>query len=89
LGIPAFMITSNGARVHTCQGEVLFQQDVQPEVILGLMELTKDEPDLRIHIYRHDDWLLNIEDAYLRDFHQTFTYKLFDVNNPPRHPAAG
>ncbi|MDO6708518.1 Cof-type HAD-IIB family hydrolase [Photobacterium sp. 1_MG-2023] len=88
LGIPAYMITSNGARVHTCEGEILFQQDVQPEIIQALMTLTKDEPELRIHLYRNDDWLLNVEDPYLRDFHESFTYQLFDVDNPPLEGVA-
>ncbi|MFC1507892.1 HAD-IIB family hydrolase, partial [Pseudomonadota bacterium] len=43
LGIPAYMITSNGARVHNCQGEVVFQQDVQAEVVKTLIEMTKDD----------------------------------------------
>ncbi|GAL05662.1 HMP-PP hydrolase (pyridoxal phosphatase) Cof [Photobacterium aphoticum] len=83
LGIPAYMITSNGARVHNCQNEVIFKQDVQPDVIRDIIALTKHDPALRIHMYRNDDWLLNKEDEALRDFHDTFTYKVFDVENPP------
>ena len=83
LGIPAYMITSNGARVHNSQGDVIFQQDLHPEVIAGIVDLAKQDPELKIHIYRNDEWLLNIEDPTLRDFHETFTYQLFDVDNPP------
>lgn len=83
LGIPAYMITSNGARVHNCQGEVIFQQDLHPEVILGLIEMAKHDPALKIHIYRNDDWLISTEDENLKEYHQSFTYQLFDVDNPP------
>ncbi|ELR64077.1 hypothetical protein C942_03158 [Photobacterium marinum] len=83
LGIPAYMITSNGARVHNSNGDVIYQQDVQPEVIRGIIEMAKADPELKIHIYRNDDWLLNKEDPTLSDFHEEFTYQLFDVDNPP------
>ncbi|MGF1713580.1 Cof-type HAD-IIB family hydrolase [Photobacterium chitinilyticum] len=83
LGIPAYMITSNGARVHNCKGDVVFQQDVQPEVVGGLIAMAKQDPELKIHIYRNDDWLLSAEDESLKDFHETFNYQLFDVDNPP------
>ncbi|WP_299017315.1 Cof-type HAD-IIB family hydrolase [uncultured Photobacterium sp.] len=88
LGIPAYMITSNGARVHNSKGEVIFQQDVQPEVISSIIEMTKHDPELKIHIYRNDDWLLNAEDPTLQDFHDEFSYQLFDVNNPPLEGVA-
>ncbi|OAN16935.1 hydrolase [Photobacterium jeanii] len=83
LGIPAYMITSNGARVHNCQGEAIYQQDVSPEVITGVIAMAKHDPELKIHLYQDDKWLLNAEDEKLRDFHDEFTYELFDVNNPP------
>ncbi len=83
LGIPAYMITSNGARVHNCKGDVVFQQDVRPEVVGGLIAMAKQDPELKIHIYRNDDWLLSAEDESLKDFHETFNYQLFDVDNPP------
>jgi len=88
LGIPAYMITSNGARVHNCKGEVIFQQDVQPDVISGIIALAKQDPELKIHIYRNDDWLMNAEDPSLIDFHENFSYQLFDVDNPPLEGVA-
>lgn len=88
LGIPAYMITSNGARVHNSQGEVVFQQDVPAEVVKTLIEMTKDDNEMKIHIYRNDDWLLSEEDDSLKDFHDNFSYQLFDVNNPPLEGVA-
>lgn len=83
LGIPADMITSNGARVHDSNDNPIFKQDVQPDVVAALIAMAKQDPELKIHIYRNDDWLLNVEDENLKDFHETFTYQLFDVDNPP------
>ncbi|WP_036830833.1 HAD-IIB family hydrolase, partial [Photobacterium sanctipauli] len=88
LGIPAYMITSNGARVHNCKNEVIFQQNVQPDVITGIIAMTKNDPELMIHIYHNDDWLLNKEDPALREFHDTFSYQLFDTDNPPLEGVA-
>lgn len=83
LGIPAYMITSNGARVHNCKGEVIYKQDLEPSVVRDIVAMAKQDPELKIHIYRNDDWLLNIDCEYLKDFHETFQYQLFDVDNPP------
>lgn len=88
LGIPAYMITSNGARVHNCKGEAIFKQDVTPEVVAGVVAMAKADPELKIHIYQNDQWLLNAEDEKLRDFHDTFTYQLFDVETPPLNGIA-
>lgn len=32
LGIDAYMITSNGARVHNTKGELIFKHNVDPEI---------------------------------------------------------
>ncbi|KJF80149.1 Cof-type HAD-IIB family hydrolase [Photobacterium angustum] len=83
LDIPAYMITSNGASVHDADGNLVFQQSLSPEVIRGVIALAKHDPDLHIHLYQGDHWLLNHENEALRDFHDSFNYQLFDVENPP------
>ncbi|HIF9061817.1 TPA: Cof-type HAD-IIB family hydrolase [Photobacterium damselae] len=88
IGIPAYMITSNGARVHNGDGEEIFSQDLSPEVIKGVIDIVKDDPEVLIHMYRGNDWLLNCEDDTLREFHESFSYIVFDVNNPPTEHVA-
>lgn len=83
LGIPAFMITSNGACVHNDQNDVIFQQHLAREVIAGIMEMIKHDDEIRINIYRNDDWLTNKEDLRPDYAHEHFTYSLFDVDAPP------
>ena len=83
LGIPAYMITSNGARVHNPEGEIVFKQNVQPDDVKRVVEMTKSDTDIKTHLYRNDDWLLNKPSDNLNDFHENFTYQLFDSNNPP------
>jgi len=83
LGIPAFMITSNGACVHNSENEIIFQQNLLPEVISGIISMLKNDPDLCINIYRSHDWLVNIEDGTTDCVRNKFSYSLFDTNNPP------
>lgn len=88
LEIPAYMITSNGARVHNNLGELVFQQNLTAEVIRGIIDLAKQDPNLHIHMYCGEHWLLNHDDDKLKEFHETFTYQLFDVENPPLDEVA-
>ncbi|WP_318459553.1 Cof-type HAD-IIB family hydrolase [Photobacterium leiognathi] len=83
LGIPAYMITSNGACVHDADGNLVFQQTLSPEVIRSVVEMAKHDPDLHIHMYQGDRWMLNHENEALRDFHDSFSYHLYDVETPP------
>ncbi|MCD9522155.1 Cof-type HAD-IIB family hydrolase [Photobacterium carnosum] len=83
LAIPAYMITSNGARVHNSEGELVFQQDLSADVIRGVIGLAKDDPALHIHMYCGDQWLLNHDNEQLKEFHDSFSYHLYDANNPP------
>ncbi len=83
IGIPAYMITSNGACVHNAKGELIFQQDLDPQIIRQAIDLVKHDPELKIHIFRHNDWLLSAEDPNLKNLHLSFSYQLFDVEKPP------
>ena len=59
LGIDAYMITSNGARVHNTQGTLIFSQDLEPEIVYDLALMVFDHPDIATNIYSSDDWYIN------------------------------
>ncbi|MGL6027859.1 MAG: Cof-type HAD-IIB family hydrolase [Vibrio sp.] len=84
-GIPAYMITSNGARVHDQDDQLMYSKNVPHELVQAIIDLVKQDDQLYVHLYRNDGWLLNKEDEVLRDFHEDsgFTYQLFDVNQAP------
>ncbi len=83
LGIPAYLITANGACVHAPDHSQLYQQDLDPEVVATAIQLTKNESNLKIHIYRENDWLLNTEDLTLKNFHDgQFTSKVSILPRP-------
>ncbi|MFT4836112.1 MAG: Cof subfamily protein (haloacid dehalogenase superfamily) [Psychromonas sp.] len=83
LGIPAFMITSNGARVHNCENEIIFKRNIAPEVIAGMIKMLQSDQEIQIHLYRNDDWLISKEDPNNPCTQENFSYGLFDINNPP------
>ncbi|MGF1806125.1 Cof-type HAD-IIB family hydrolase [Aliivibrio sifiae] len=84
VGIPAYMITSNGARVHDMDDNLIYSKNVPEALIPQVIDLLKHDEKLSIHMYSDDKWFLNQEDEKLKEFHDNgFTYTLFDVNNPP------
>lgn len=89
-GIPAYMITSNGARVHDQNGREMYSKNVPPQLVQAIIDVVKHEPDIYVHLYRNDEWLLNREDEVLRNFHEEsgFSYHLFDVNAAPTDGVA-
>jgi len=83
LGIPAFMITANGACVHNSENELVFQQNVSPDIIANVINSVKYDPQIIINIYLHDGWLANNIDENILCEHDNLTCSLFDINNPP------
>ncbi|WP_340481032.1 Cof-type HAD-IIB family hydrolase [Vibrio anguillarum] len=89
-GIPAYMITSNGARVHDQHDNLMYSKNVPQELVQPVIDVFKQNPDIFVHIYQDESWLLNKEDETLRDFHEEsgFSYQVFDVNNAPTEGVA-
>ncbi|WP_413113077.1 Cof-type HAD-IIB family hydrolase [Thaumasiovibrio sp. DFM-14] len=90
VGIPAYMITSNGARVHDANDNLIFAANVDAEIVVSLIEMVKDDPNLLIHLYQGDKWLISKESEELRTYHKEsgFSYELFDINTPPTNDIA-
>ncbi|SPW27585.1 HMP-PP phosphatase [Edwardsiella tarda] len=80
LGIKAFMITSNGARVHDPLGELIFSHNVDPDIAHDLFTIVHDDPTILTNVYRNDDWFMNREDPSQREFFQesVFHYHVFE-----------
>ncbi|PCS23267.1 Cof-type HAD-IIB family hydrolase [Candidatus Enterovibrio escicola] len=89
IGIPAFRITSNGARIHDEEDNLVFSRNVKPEVVAQLIKMVKDDETVTIHIYRENDWLLNRPDEDLAKYHKEsgFSFSIFDTENPPLQNA--
>lgn len=85
VGIPAYMITSNGARVHDSDNQLVYQHNVDPAIVASLIQDVKDDATVTIHLYRDDEWLLSKMDEELARYHQDSGFQAheFDVDNPP------
>ena len=89
-GIPAYMITSNGARVHDQDDNLMYAKNIPAELVQSVVDVFKKDPEIFIHIYMNDEWLLNRDDETMKKFHdQTgFTYGLYDADNAPSEGIA-
>jgi Cof subfamily protein (haloacid dehalogenase superfamily) len=78
--IDAFMITSNGARVHDSVGNLIFSRNIKPALASEIAKECIDDPLVYTHIYRSDHWLINKEDTYSLSFHKDsqFSYEFFN-----------
>ncbi|CAH6885229.1 phosphosugar phosphatase YigL [Vibrio chagasii] len=89
-GIPAYMITSNGARVHDQNDQLMYSQNVPQELVQPVIDIVRQDPNIFIHMYQNEDWLLDREDEMLAKFHSEsgFSYKRFEADNAPNDGIA-
>lgn len=57
---PMYLITSNGARVHTSEGEKILQQDVSPTAVEDILRLTQGCNFYR-NLYHDDYWFVEAD----------------------------
>ncbi|PMG47833.1 sugar/pyridoxal phosphate phosphatase YigL [Vibrio lentus] len=84
-GIPAYMITSNGARVHDQNDQLMYSQNVPQDLVQPVIDVVRQDPNIFIHMYQNEDWLLDREDEMLAKFHSEsgFSYKRFEADKAP------
>lgn len=85
LGIPAYMITSNGAHIHDPQGALISHHDLDPAIARELYGIVHDDPLILTNVYCHNDWYMNRDVPEENDFFQEseFSYRLFDPATLP------
>ncbi len=79
LAISAFMITSNGARVHNPQAELIFSHNLDADIVHDLYSMEFDNPNIITNVYRNDEWFTNRESPDQQAYFQEsiFNYQLF------------
>lgn len=84
-GIPAYMITSNGARVHDQNDQLMYSKNVPEELVQPVIDVIRQDPNIFIHMYQNEDWLLDRDDEMLAKFHSEsgFAYKRFAPDAAP------
>lgn len=80
IGAEIYLITSNGARVHNAQGELVYSQDIAPSIAQAISEISVPE-SVQTNIFQNDDWFVNKDNPALLEFSQdsTFVYEVADV----------
>ncbi|KEI72486.1 Cof-type HAD-IIB family hydrolase [Endozoicomonas elysicola] len=84
LGVDMYLITSNGARVHNPQGEMIIQHDITPELVHPLLALRKPfEDKVHTNVYKGEQWMVEVEHEDLHAFSKEsgFTYHLADFDS--------
>lgn len=66
LGIPIYLITSNGARVHNRQGEIIHQQNLDSEIAKEICA-TKFDDAVQVNLFTDHNWYANYCIAELDD----------------------
>jgi Cof subfamily protein (haloacid dehalogenase superfamily) len=82
LGIDAYLITSNGARIHAPDNERIYARDINPDAVRRLVQ-----PDLAgserviVNLFADDAWLIDRHAPHLLVFHQDsgFNYEVMDL----------
>lgn len=80
LAIKAYMITSNGARVHDTNGDLVFSHDLDGDIAADLFGMVYQDPHIVTNIYRDDEWFMNRHNPEMREYFQEneFSYRLFE-----------
>jgi Cof subfamily protein (haloacid dehalogenase superfamily) len=80
LEIKAYMITSNGARVHDTDGNLVFSHDLDHDIAQDLFGVVHTHKDIVTNVYRGDQWYMNRhrpeEMKYFKE--AVFNYTLFE-----------
>ncbi|PSS52985.1 HMP-PP phosphatase [Leclercia sp. 29361] len=86
LALDAFLITGNGTRIHSLEGEVLYRQDLAPDVAEQVLHTTWDT-QASIHVFNDTGWLTGKPIPALLDAHvySGFQYQLTDLRRIPAH----
>ncbi|MGI9283134.1 MAG: Cof-type HAD-IIB family hydrolase [Endozoicomonas sp.] len=86
LDIEMYTITSNGARAHNPQGEMIVGHDLDPEFIQPLIALGRKHSDkVFLSVYSEDKWYVEQHHEDLLKFHKDtgFSYTMQDLDSIP------
>lgn len=73
LGCPVYLVTSNGARIHSPSKELLFSFDIKSEAIKSVLSLDID-PEITTVLFKENVWLTNKENKKLNSFQTKVNY---------------
>ncbi|MBE8372289.1 HMP-PP phosphatase, partial [Leptospira borgpetersenii serovar Hardjo-bovis] len=80
------LITGNGTRIHAPSGELLFAEDLSPQVAEAVLPGHWDT-SASLDVFNDSGWLTDNDDPALLDAHawSGFRYQLTDLKRFPAH----
>ncbi|BDB53415.1 Cof-type HAD-IIB family hydrolase [Flavobacterium ammonificans] len=79
LGVPLYLVTSNGARIHSPEKELLFSINMNSQTVKSILDLDID-PDITTVLFKEEVWQTNIHNEKLNSFSKEVTYHRELVN---------
>lgn len=81
LGCPVYLVTSNGARIHSPAKQLLFSFDIESDAIKSVLNLDID-PEFTTVLFKEDVWQTNKENKKLNSFQTVMNYppEIVDFN---------
>ena len=73
VGVPIYLVTSNGARIHSPEKELLFSFDISNESIQSILSLEIDS-EITIVLFKEHFWLTNKHNEKLNSFQTELNY---------------
>ncbi len=73
LGCPVYLVTSNGARIHSPSKELLFSFDIKSDAVKSILDLDI-HPDFTTVLFREKVWQTNKENKKLNSFQTVMNY---------------
>lgn len=86
LSLDAYLITGNGTRIHSLEGDVLHRQDLDPQVADTVMHHAWDTR-ASMHVFNDNGWFTGQEMPALLQAHvySGFRYQVIDIKSIPAH----
>ncbi len=79
IGVPLYLVTSNGARIHSPEKELLFSINMESDTVKSILDLEID-PDITTVLFKEEVWQTNIHNEKLNSFSKDVTYHRELVN---------
>lgn len=87
LGVRAYLVTSNGARVHDWDNRLVYAEDLEPSVAQQLLQPEFSE-GTHLNVYLDDAWLADSHAEWLADLHQDSGF-MYEVTDLKKHSGEG
>lgn len=82
VNISSYIIAANGSRIYNTQGKLVAFYNLDSELIYYLLNVVHDDPEIIIHIFKEDEWLINRYQCDQKSFLKGWElcHKVYDKN---------